>query len=52
MFKSLSAMLNDLFPYIWPKSRNDIKSRFIIALIIILIGLGLSELKKGLGKNF
>ena len=30
-------MLNDLFPYIWPKSRNDIKSRIIIALIILIL---------------
>ena len=37
MFKSLSVMLNDLFPYIWPKSRNDIKSRIIIALIILIL---------------
>ena len=37
MFKPLSAMLNDLFPYIWPKGRNDIKSRIIIALIILIL---------------
>ena len=30
-------MLNDLFPYIWPKGRNDIKSRIIIALIILIL---------------
>ena len=30
-------MLNDLFPYIWPKSRNDIKFRIIIALIILIL---------------
>ena len=30
-------MLNDLLPYIWPKSRNDIKSRIIIALIILIL---------------
>ena len=30
-------MLNDLFPYIWPKDRNDIKSRIIIALIILIL---------------
>ena len=30
-------MLNDLFPYIWPKGRHDIKSRIIIALIILIL---------------
>ena len=30
-------MLNDLFPYIWPKGRNNIKSRIIIALIILIL---------------
>ena len=30
-------MLNDLFPYIWPKGRNDIKFRIIIALIILIL---------------
>ena len=30
-------MLNDLYPYIWPKGRNDIKSRIIIALIILIL---------------
>ena len=30
-------MLNDLFPYLWPKGRNDIKSRIIIALIILIL---------------
>ena len=33
----MSSMLNDLFPYIWPKGRNDIKSRIIIALIILIL---------------
>ena len=44
MFISLSAMLNDLFPYIWPKSRNDIKSRIIIALIILILAKVLTVL--------
>ena len=37
-------MLNDLFPYIWPKSRNDIKSRIIIALIILILAKVLTVL--------
>ncbi len=32
--------------------KEKLPSQFIVALIIILIGLGLSELKKGLGKDF
>ena len=37
-------MLNDLFPYIWPKGRNDIKSRIIIALIILILAKVLTVL--------
>ena len=31
------STLNELFPYIWPKDRKDIKSRILIALIILVL---------------
>ena len=37
-------MLNDLFPYIWPKGRNDIKSRIIIALTLLILAKVLTVL--------
>ena len=50
-------MLNDLFPYIWPKGRNDIKSRIIIALIFLknqtrpITALAKAAEKFGRGEN-
>ena len=29
-------LINEFFPYIWPKGRADIKSRIILALIILI----------------